>query len=820
MKTKILSLFVISTLAAGGIAAENAFKNIELVVEEAAGVDRSGWPVTFGVPFAKGQLKSADQLGIVTADGKALAQENRVVANWPDESIKWVHFDSQVDLPKNSKQTFRIEEKGANEIKLSAKLNVKKEGDGVSVDTGAISFNLSPNGGGVLENVRLANGETISKGGNHKLSFVEQAPTPNPPEKRGNWKRPIPEGAKVIELSASDNKAEIIIERQSALAATILVKGWYEGGGRKACRYDVRVTAFADKPYLKIQHTLIYTEDPEKFFISGLSYGIGLGGGVTAQIGGEGTTTHKMNPQQGGYLLAPGPEIMHNGILISNAAEKTVTYEVFEGGKKVSGASGKEPRGWVAVQTSNSGIAVAVRDFHHLHPKEISVDSHGVELGLWSPHANLMIDCSNPSYGEVIRTETRLGGCACGWAKTHEIWVAYHGTAAQEPALALNMVRAGQEPVYVIPNPVYVCATGAMGMLAPMNREAYPHFEIQHETFWAWIMKNSEVLHWDGFFNYGASLCEFENHVTRGTEGARNTWVWRDYAGWWNNDFDPNHQLWRAYVRSGERRLVKFAETMSRCVGDEIGVHYFNPDVPHAHPVGAGHRHDMSPWGAIPVTYGTDPQGNTDMWYLLGDLRARDVLRDYASWFAERCPDAYEVHAPGSVVARLGEALQDPALVKKADALFQKDIEECRGKPNFRTAGLVFMPALLALDITSNEDLRSALMFAAERYAGQPAASDSYNNYPGEILAWAYIQTKDAKYLEALKSRIPNWNRPRPGLEGDPWSDDWNALRARFGEWKKVNSTIGVLGRYPAILYAFQAAGLTEKDLLNVKPKK
>jgi hypothetical protein len=223
----------------------------------------------------------------------------------------------------------------------------------------------------------------------------------------------------------------------------------------------------------------------------------------------------------------------------------------------------------------------------------------------------------------------------------------------------------------------------------------------------------------------------------------------------------------------------------------------------------------MSPWGAIAVTYGTDPQGNCDLWYLLGDLRARDVLRDYASWFSLGCPRSGETHAPGSVLARLGEALQDPALIKKAETFFHNDIHECRGKINFRTAGLVFMPAMLALDIVPNEELKAGLMFAADRYVGKPASSDSYNNYPGELLAWAFIQTKDMKYLDALKSRVPNWNMPKIQLEGDPWSEDWSALRQRFPGWRKVNSTIGVLGRYPAVIYAFQAAGLTEKDLLQ-----
>ena len=109
-------------------------------------------------------------------------------------------------------------------MKPGAPLKIARADDSVNVDTGAISFTLSSMGGGVPENVRLSNGELVSNRGAHTLSFVETAPPANPPETRGNWKRPIPGGATPIQLAAG--KAEVSIEQQDGLSATILVRGW------------------------------------------------------------------------------------------------------------------------------------------------------------------------------------------------------------------------------------------------------------------------------------------------------------------------------------------------------------------------------------------------------------------------------------------------------------------------------------------------------------------------------------------------------------------------------------------------------------------
>ena len=54
--------------------------------------------------------------------------------------------------------------------------------------------------------------------------------------------------------------------------------------------------------------------------------------------------------------------------------------------------------------------------------------------------------------------------------------------------------------------------------------------------------------------------------------------------------------------------------------------------------------------------------------------------------------------------------------------------------------------------------------------------------------------------------------------EGDPFAEDWPTLRKRMDEmpYGAVKTYINFLcvGRYPALIRALQAAGLSEKDAL------
>ncbi|OQC13434.1 MAG: GDSL-like Lipase/Acylhydrolase [Lentisphaerae bacterium ADurb.Bin082] len=67
-------------------------QRIELRVHEPV-KPRQAWPVTSGVPFAKGMLASADDARLVDADGQTVVSQRTVTATWPDGSVKWLTVD-------------------------------------------------------------------------------------------------------------------------------------------------------------------------------------------------------------------------------------------------------------------------------------------------------------------------------------------------------------------------------------------------------------------------------------------------------------------------------------------------------------------------------------------------------------------------------------------------------------------------------------------------------------------------------------------------------------------------------------------------------
>ncbi|MBT5587362.1 MAG: hypothetical protein HOJ45_05155 [Gemmatimonadetes bacterium] len=69
-----------------------------LNLQESAGITRSHWPMTQGVPLAQGSVQNVEALRLSTASGDLLAAQLRPLALWPDGSVKWVLADWQTDM--------------------------------------------------------------------------------------------------------------------------------------------------------------------------------------------------------------------------------------------------------------------------------------------------------------------------------------------------------------------------------------------------------------------------------------------------------------------------------------------------------------------------------------------------------------------------------------------------------------------------------------------------------------------------------------------------------------------------------------------------
>ena len=80
----------------------------ELQVSEHDGVARRAFPVTGGIPLARGLARAADALVLLDADGRPLDMQAEVLSRWGDGSARWILLDFQVDLQPTETRVFQL----------------------------------------------------------------------------------------------------------------------------------------------------------------------------------------------------------------------------------------------------------------------------------------------------------------------------------------------------------------------------------------------------------------------------------------------------------------------------------------------------------------------------------------------------------------------------------------------------------------------------------------------------------------------------------------------------------------------------------------
>ncbi|MDQ0291777.1 hypothetical protein [Oligosphaera ethanolica] len=81
---------------------------IPLRVSEPTAFARRGWPVTSGVPFAQGQLASADDVRVRNPQGQIIPAQFAVLSRWHDGSVKWLLCDFLADTDTAQAQVYTL----------------------------------------------------------------------------------------------------------------------------------------------------------------------------------------------------------------------------------------------------------------------------------------------------------------------------------------------------------------------------------------------------------------------------------------------------------------------------------------------------------------------------------------------------------------------------------------------------------------------------------------------------------------------------------------------------------------------------------------
>jgi hypothetical protein len=284
-------------LGIGGVAIAGELA-VKVTVAEPAGVARRAGPASGGVPFKKGQVKDVAELGLFTADGKAVPAQFSKLAPYEDGSVQWALLDVLVDLPAGGKAQFVVR-KGKTAAPARA-LKIEEAGGKVTVDTGAAKFAVNTADFNLLDSVEI---------GGKKVA-----------------------GPGAVEAATADGKAlkagksyKVSWEYRGPVRATLRVDGVF---GDEFLRYTTRLTFFGGLAAVRIDHSLRNSNpaagDDVKMKWARVSLGV-----KGAKSGGDGKQTLVLSGDGAGLVVTQ----RHTGGCFPGGGRKGARYKTsLEGG--------------------------------------------------------------------------------------------------------------------------------------------------------------------------------------------------------------------------------------------------------------------------------------------------------------------------------------------------------------------------------------------------------------------------------------------------------------------------------------------------------
>jgi hypothetical protein len=630
-----LAVYVRPCVAAG---------ELSLTVEEPSGVDRSQWPVTSGIPFARGVLPDDQQAALFDDSGNELPLQTESLARWPDGSVRWLLLDFPIDLSANQKRSLRLQygsDVRRADVENPLELTLGDQGS-VTIRTGPLRLDYDPNmfqpqGVAYLTSVAgdRADRKVTINCGSAGVSLRDED---------NNGFRP---------LSPTGGAAEFTVEQSGPLRACLRVSGWNGGpDDTRLFRYVARIHAYRGQPWIRVFYTFI-NDCPDALMASVRKLEIRF------YVRGR--------PD---YCLLDGRTV--DGARLFQVDESHYTID--------DQPAGERARGWAAVGClEDVGMAVGLREFWQNWPKGIRADRGLICLELLPEIPEGLYD------GKSLEEENKLyyalrGGrytFKVGVAKTHEFFVNYLDGKPQAENLAA-FFQAANQPLIAAADPQYASASKALGEFPPADAEKFAGYDEWLDRALETHLRGRQRDREYGLLNYG-------------------DWYGERQVNWGNLEYDLAHGMFVQYLRTGDRRYFDRGEQAARHHIDVDVVHATNTHLknPWGPPpqVGEIWLHCLNHTGGyyedapLPVsrTYQMGHStnfghvwvgGDFEYYFLTGDRRAREVAIEIADAMVRHCPTRYGDHIralgwPIILVLNAYEATNEQKYLDAATACWQ-----------------------------------------------------------------------------------------------------------------------------------------------------
>ncbi len=226
--------------------------NNTLYFEKISQFDRAAEPVTVSIPFAAGALTDAARLRILDGE-RVLPVQARPLTRWEDGSIKWLLVHCLPDLPGNRAATLHFDLDGDGAATAAA-------APAGATDDARVTVTRSEDGGLCLDTGVLAG--TIPATGFWPVRDVTL-------DGRAPWGDCPFAGFQLVldgeQLDTRTGAVELELEEEGPLRAVVLVRGQHRRADGSGCfELRGRITAWAGKPWIEVEHQFVHAEDSEE----------------------------------------------------------------------------------------------------------------------------------------------------------------------------------------------------------------------------------------------------------------------------------------------------------------------------------------------------------------------------------------------------------------------------------------------------------------------------------------------------------------------------------------------------------------------------
>jgi hypothetical protein len=671
-----------------GDTIENAIPNISY----------TNFPVTSGVPFAKGEVPDVNALVLEDGQANQVPVQFRVTSKWKgDNSVKWVLVDFQATAAHGQETVYWITRAPKAQLPAS-KLTVTDLGSTIEVNTGALKFTIAKTNTQFLENVYIdannngqADRQVISTSGNTGIYMVG----------KDNVRRSLEPGATAQ------------IEYQGNMRASILIKGIVKNQSGEQLEATVRIWAYEGKPYIRTFYTITNRTGgfrPFKEVSVDLDMVMDANRTVTANRWMDTDT-----PYQESYGGAAKYELHINNPFDYPCCPVVDIYDEFvsgvnKNGSAVAGQTGKRNLGYFDVSDGNYGVTVSIRRFWQNYPKAIEADGSRLSIKLWPKDVYT---------GSSLDWARGLGGhpFAKGRQKTHVVWLNFHAGPATEQNSWQLFKQMQKIPFAWAGNGQYAKSNACLiplSMTRDWDQTILPQrFKdgLKHFDRWCNVRFDStQADQLDGFKNRWWQV-SFETMGRRGgARGSRRAyWGWEHYGCFpWSEYYSSQHYdfpygTYLQYMRSGNYAAFDFIYDHAMHRYDVDQYHNLDPGEHDGWSMCAGGQQYEKGWHGVNVITGKFGTGNRPMvshlwtagillhWALTGDELAMDAVRENVDVFILRenwnflLRKVHELRRPGWALEALAELYSftgEQNLFDKAKTLIDTNIsfEEIQGR--------------------------------------------------------------------------------------------------------------------------------------------